>query len=71
MEKSTGNCEGHTMNTIMLIGLHNVRDDDDNGNDDDDNNNNNNNIISFNNNKLNFSQSKSKCFSECIMNILL
>jgi hypothetical protein len=43
MEESTGNCDGYTVNVVMLIGLHSVQDDDNNNN------------ISFNKDK--FSQS--------------
>jgi len=28
MEEITGNCDGYTVNVIMLIGLHNVQNDD-------------------------------------------
>jgi hypothetical protein len=58
MEESMRNCDGHSVNVVMLKDLHNVQNDDDDNN----NNNNNNNNISFNNNKLNFSQSNLNVF---------
>ena len=50
MEEGTGNCDGHTVNVIMLIGLHNAQNSDNNNN------------ISLNSNKLNFSQSNRNVF---------
>jgi hypothetical protein len=44
MEGSAETCDGYTVNVVMLTGFHNVQDD-------------NNKNISFNNNKLKFSQS--------------
>jgi hypothetical protein len=50
IEESTGNCDEHKVNVIMLIRLHNVQHYDNTEN------------IPLNNNKLNFSQSNRNVF---------